>query len=103
MKTDDSLQIIDDLLDDWYARPLIFYTKKKPFIFAQQSYARQGLLDLRDYIYQERFNTDNIIDLIGVWRDKMNDFSCLAKTPESTFIFSVYFDVANDVLDHLIV
>lgn len=91
--------IINHLRGEWYKPPSGYYNIKKPK-FKQKSYARSALNEI--YLYLIEHENDDPIDTLENFRSMMDNFSCKAKNIEARFMFSVYYDVASDVLDVLL-
>lgn len=93
-----ALSIIDSLREGWYISPMIYFQKKIEFEY--KSYQHSALDEIKRYLI--RHNKEDPIKILEVFRYQMDDFSCRTKNPTANFMFSVYYDVATDVLDILL-
>ena len=95
---DDLLLFLNDLKIERYT---FVHTKKtKPIDLEYHSYMRSAIDEIKRYILEsEDQNTFKILD---DFRCLMDDFACSASTPNAGMMFSVYYEVATDVLDILL-
>lgn len=93
------LSAIDSLREGWYFSPVIYHGKTKAE-FKYRSYAHSGLEELNLYIV-EHVDVDPIT-AIEDFRHIVDNFACETKSYELNFMFSIYYDVATDVLDVLL-
>lgn len=89
-------------LDDYQKIPPK-YQFKKQYLFLQISYERSALEELENYFSAKDvpFEVDPMQEL-ELFINRWNDVSCDSKTEEKRFLFSVYADVATQVLDFYI-
>lgn len=74
-------------------------SSKKMLEFKQESYNVYFVKELGRYICENR---DRPVDqTILEFRNKMEDYSCIAQNPEVKWMYAVGCDVANNALDHL--
>lgn len=98
----DVLEIIDELFMQDY-QPPESYKELDRATFEYQSYKRWALVELRNYICKKCLHEDfSIFETVEEFRALMDQYSCESKSGECNFIFAVAYDVATDVLDHLI-
>lgn len=93
------LSIIDSLREGWYDPPISYYDKKRTD-FEYQSYKNSAMNEIKMYLMEHE--KENPISAIESFRDQMNSFACKTKNGNSNFMFSIYYDVATDVLDVLL-
>lgn len=94
-----ALLVIDELQNEWYNSPASYYHRKK-IDFECQSYKRSAIDEIRFYL-SEHENEDPIL-AIEDFRYMVDVFACDAKNGSANFMFSVYYDVATDILDTLL-
>lgn len=92
------LLIISKYRDDWYKPPTSY--KQKRVDFEYQSFKRSACEEL--ILYLSSHSDQNPISAIEDFRHMMDDFACRSKTSSANFMFSVYYDVATDLLDVMI-
>lgn len=93
------LSAVDSIRKGWYNPPSNYYGfKKAEFEFI--SYSRSAIGEI--YLCLLENQNKNPIDTIEEFRSKMDDFACYAQNGMANFMFSVYYDVATDVLDTLL-
>lgn len=102
-----ALSIIDSLKRGWFNPPEIYYQKR--INFEVQSYSHSAIREIELYFldFIEKSPTVIIrnkspIDLMEEFRQLMDEFSCKGSNENARFMFSVYYDVATEVLDVLI-
>ena len=96
------LEIIDELFMQDY-QPPESYKDLDRALFDYKSYKYWALTELRTYIIKECIHSDvGIFEAVEEFRSLMNQYSCDTCSVECNFIFAVAYDVATDVLDHLI-
>ena len=93
------LSVINDLRDKWYKPPSCYYHRKR-IEFEQQSYARSAMNEICFYLMEHE--NENPITAIENFRYMVDCFACETKNGGANFMFSVYYDVASDVLDVLL-
>ena len=93
------LSVINDLRDEWYKPPSSYYHRKRAE-FEQQSYARSAMNEICFYLMEHE--NENPITAVENFRYMVDAFACETKNGEANFMFSVYYDVASDVLDVLL-
>lgn len=72
------------------------YTKQR---FVQLSYSRYAAEEL--YYYVEKHDDISPIQAVEQFSKLMDEYSCSVKNKEMSFVFSVAYDIAVDVLDIL--
>lgn len=82
-------------IDEWY-KPLPSYHGNKK-IFYYVSYMNSALDEIKAFILKHR--DQNIVSTMEDFRSLMDDYACEARTPSQNFIFSIYYDVATNILD----
>lgn len=92
-----ALSVVDTLREGWYDPPTNYYQKSG--MFEYESYKCSGMDEIRQYLI-EHLNEDPI-KMVEEFRHIVDDFSCRSN-PAANFMFSVYYDVATDVLDVLL-
>lgn len=90
------LLLIDGLSNNIYSRPKTYEQKK--IFFNYQSYENSALQEIKRYIIE---NDGDPISIMENFCHLMDDFSCSAKNGEASFMFSIYHDVAINVIDYL--
>lgn len=98
MTVNRALSIIDSLREGWYESPILYFQRKIEFEY--KSYQHSALGEIRQYLI--RHNKENPIKMLEEFRYQMDVFACETKNPTANFMFSVYYDVATDVLDTLL-
>ena len=93
------LSVINDLRDEWYEPPSSYYHRKR-IEFEQQSYARSAMNEICFYLMEHE--NENPITAVENFRYMVDAFACETKNGDANFMFSVYYDVASDVLDVLL-
>lgn len=93
------LSVINVLRDEWYEPPSSYYHGKR-IEFEQQSYARSAMDEICFYLMEHE--NENPITAMENFRHIVDCFACKTKNGEINFMFSVYYDVASDVLDVLL-
>lgn len=93
------LSVINDLRDEWYKPPSGYYYRKREE-FVHQSYARSAMDEIRFYLMEHE--NENPITAVENFRHMVDSFACGTKNIEAKIMFSVYYDVASDVLDVLL-
>ena len=93
------LSVINELRDEWYKPPSGYYRRKRAE-FEQQSYARSAMNEICFYLMEHE--NENPITAVENFRHMVDCFACETKNEDSNFMFSVYYDVASDVLDVLL-
>lgn len=93
------LSIIDKARDDWYNPPTNYYKKNKAD-FEYQSYKRSAIDEIKFYLMEHQ--DQNPVDAIEDFRHMIDHFACNAHSGSANFMFSIYYDVATDVLDVIV-
>lgn len=93
-----ALSIIDSLREGWYGSPMLYFQKKIEFEY--KSYQHSALEEIKRCLI--RHNKEDPIKMLEEFRYQMDCFACETKNPTANFMFSVYYDVATDVLDVLL-
>lgn len=99
METRYILMLIDEMIEEWYKPPTVYYNRKKED-FQYQSYKRSAMEELKIYLITH--SNEDPFDTIRDFRYQMDCFACEAKSGNANFMFSIYYDVATDVLDVLL-
>lgn len=94
-----ALSVINDLRDEWYKPPSSYYHRKR-IEFERQSYTRSAMDEIRFYLMGHE--NENPITAVEDFRYMVDCFACKTKNGEANFMFSVYYDVATDILDVLL-
>lgn len=93
-----AISVIDSLREGWYIPPTNYNKKRKDF--DKMSFQRTAMDEIRFYLMEHA--SENPVDTIEKFRRMMDEFSCRPKSDDTSFMFSVYYDVATDVLDVLL-
>lgn len=93
-----ALSIIDSLREGWYDSPFIYFQKKIEFEY--KSYQHSAIVEIKRYLMEH--NKEDPIKMLEEFRYQMDFFACETKNPTANFMFSVYYDVATDVMDTLL-
>lgn len=93
------LSVINDLRDEWYKPPSSYYHRKR-IEFEYQSYARSAMDEICFYLMG--LENENPITAMENFRYMVDHFACSTKNGSMNFMFSIYYDVATDVLDVLL-
>lgn len=94
-----TLGVIDTLRSGWYTTPSSYYCNRS--VFEQQSYRHSAIIEIKQYLIDHK--DQNPTDAVQDFRDMMDLASCESKVGTTkNFMFSVYYDVATDVLDVLL-
>lgn len=100
MKTKKALSLIEKARFDYYSeKPLEFYkTKRVDFVF--NSYRRSAVNEIKFYLIDH----DDVhpITALEDFIHMCDTFACKTTNSDANFMFSVYCDVATDMLDILI-
>lgn len=99
MKTlrEETIELIQNDLQNLENNPAPYWKESE---MEYQSYTKSALNDILTLL-----NTDSSVlplDAVMEYRKKMDDFACLSKSPDSSFIFSLAYDVAEYVIDEMI-
>lgn len=99
MTNEQALSALDSIRKGWYGSPSNYYGfKKAEFEFI--SYSRSAIGEI--YLYLLKNKNKNPIEVLEEFRGMMDDFACYARNGIANFMFSIYYDVATDVLDTLL-
>lgn len=98
MTTIRALSIIDSLREGWYDSP-ITYNKKRAY-FECESYQHSAIGEIRRYLMDH--NKEDPIKVVDDFCYMVDDFACKTKNSTASFMFSVYYDVATDIMDALL-
>lgn len=93
-----TLSIIDKLEKECYKPPETYAQKRSIFIY--QSYKRSAIEEIKKYLKEHK--KENPITALEEFRCKMDYYACKTENGNANFMFSVYYDIATDVLDTLI-
>lgn len=93
-----ALSIIDSLREGWYDPPMTYLQKRIEFEY--KSYQCSALEEIERYL--TKHNKEDPIEMLEEFRYQMDCFACETKNPTANFMFSVYYDVATDVMDTLL-
>lgn len=91
--------IIMEMEDEWYKPPERYYGRKK-ISFEEQSYKHSAIEEIKIYLLSH-INDDPIECLEGFCHD-VDTFAACSKNATANFMFSIYHDVAVDLLDVLV-
>lgn len=94
------LTVIDKMRDEWWYKPPTDYYGQRRINFDYQSYIYSAMNEIKFYLMEH--DDQNPISVMEDFRHLVDCFACDAKTAEQNFMFSVYYDVASDVLDMLL-
>ncbi len=86
------------LLEKQRLSPLC-YDEMKKIDFEYSSYAKSAMKEIMDYVLKNK-DEDPIL-LVENFRHDMDCIACSSKTGIKNFMFSVYYDIATEVLDNL--
>lgn len=90
-------QFLDSL---GYKHPKLYpLSSKDQLTFKQESYSAHFVHELEQYIYKNRDRP--LYDVIYEFRNKMEDYSCIAQNPQTKWMFAVGYDVANYALERV--
>lgn len=93
------LSVINELRDEWYKPPTSYYRRKKAD-FECQSYKRSAMDEIKFYLMEHE--NEDPVSTLEEFRYMMDCFACETKNGGANFMFSIYYDVATDVLDVLL-
>ena len=93
------LSVIDELRDEWYKPPMRYYHRKRAD-FEYQSYKRSAMDEIKFYLMEHE--NEDPVSAVEEFRYMMNRFACETKNGGVNFMFSIYYDVATDILDVLL-
>lgn len=94
-----AISIVDTLREGWYTPPLTYRPGFKTE-FEYRSYKCMAMKEIKMYLLDHQ--EENPIDSMEKYRSEMSNLACSSKTDEAKFMFSIYYDVATDVLDVLL-
>lgn len=84
-----------------YTKPRVYSLKLSDMRMLRiHSYSKWALEEFEEYAYYNRQKP--LMDIVEDFRLKMDEYCCQSKTEEARQMFAVAYDVANDLLDHLI-
>lgn len=89
-----------EIYKEAYCPPLETYYKIKKIVFEQKSYERSAVDEIKKYIINNGYR--DCISVMEEFRSMVDDFACKSTDGDTGFMFSVYYDVATDVLDMLL-
>lgn len=98
MNIKQALLTIDKMKKDWYRPPIRYGIKRCEFEY--QSYKHSAMNEIKFYLLEHQ--NENPISAIENFRYQMDCFACGTENGIANFMFSVYYDVATDVLDTLL-
>lgn len=90
------LSVVLEIKEEWYKPPSTYFGIKR-IEFEHQSYARSAVMEL--YFYLISHINEDPIKAVEDFRHMADCFACEAKNDKINFMFSIYCDVASDVLD----
>ena len=93
------LSVIDEFRDEYYKSPTSYYHRRK-VDFEYQSYKRSAMDEIKFYLMEHE--NEDPVSAVEEFRYTMNSFACETKNGGANFMFSIYYDVATDVLDVLL-
>lgn len=93
------LTVIDEMREEWYKAPTTYYHRKK-VDFEYQSYKRSAMEEIKIYLMEHK--DEDPVFAMENFRYQMDCFACETKNGNANFMFSIYYDVATDVLDVLL-
>lgn len=91
------LFLLKELREEWYKKPSSYRMKRVNFDLS--SYQQAAFKEMEVYIISN-MNIDPI-EAIENFRYETDCYACSAKTPTANFMFSVYCEMAENVLDVL--
>ena len=94
------MDIIDSISGSYQSPKVYPLSTKKQLEFQQQSYSSFFMDVIIDCLRRNRGRPKT--DVVEEFRSKMERFSCQSGNGHSKWIFAIGYDVASDVLDHLI-
>lgn len=89
---------VRNMREKWYKPPKTYQMKNVRFKMI--SLNRSAMNEIERALLMNQ-NKDPF-DVVDEFRSEMDRMACGAKTSESNFMYSVYCDVANDVLDMML-
>ncbi len=98
MSVEDAIIIINGIQNKWYKRPTNYYKPNLNFKF--QSYKHSAVNEIKSYLSKHK--DQNAINVLEEFRNWVDTFACCTKDGETNFMFSIYYDVATDLLDELL-
>lgn len=97
---DDWARSLEFWMKDWnYEEPDRYFSIKRSQ-FKQQSRNYWAACEVVEEV--RRHPDENPIDVVESFRDRMDDFCCIAKTDQAREIFSSLYEMATNALDYLI-
>lgn len=101
MTTSYIFEQMDGLIREWYSVPKDWSMKVgDDTLFQYQSYKKWAVNEIKVYIL---IHPDlGVREAVEEFRTLMDDLACQAKTGDASFIFSVAYDTATDILDWLL-
>lgn len=93
------LSILNSLREGCYNSPTIYHARKK-VEFKCQSYQHAAIEEIKLYLLEHK-NQDPL-SAIEDFRYQVDCFACEAQDGDTNFMFSIYYDVATDILDILL-
>lgn len=97
MTTIYALSVINKMREEWYRPPKEY---QYGFRFEYDSYKHSAISEICMYLMEHEL--EDPIEALETFRCEMDNFACNAKTTSTNFMFSVYYDIATDVLDVLL-
>lgn len=97
------LTFIDELADcNWFEGPKRNHMKQS--VFWDLSYKHWAMQELRDFCYRAIERNPNRLhtDIVQDFADLMDQYACQSKKSETSYIFSIAYDMAMFVLDMLL-
>lgn len=93
-----ALLIINELEEEWYKPPEEYFHRKK-IDFEYQSYKHSAIEEIKRYLLEHK--NDSPFESIDDFRHMTDTIACNTGNEKTNFRFSVYCEVATDVLDVL--
>lgn len=96
----DWVRTLEFWINDWnYEEPDRYYSLKRSQ-FRQKSLTYWAAKEVVEEV--RRHPGENAINVVENFRDRMDDFCCIAKTDEAREIFATLYEVSTNALDFLI-
>ncbi len=93
-----TLSIINSLEKEYYRPPRSYHKKK--IQFEMESYGHSAINEIKYQLLIHQ--NEDPISVLEQFRHQMDCFACKTKNGDTNFMFSVYYDVATDVIDCLL-
>lgn len=99
MTSNKALIIIDSHIRRYYLKPVKTYGMDR-FQYREADYKNWAATEIRKYINEHRKSEP--INAVEDFRYMMDHLACAAKDAKRSYMFSVGYDVATDILDVLL-